>query len=271
MRKISFMIGALLVAASASAHDLWLQPSRYWIAPGGGVPVSIFVGHGQSRENWGIRTDKIILLRSMGPNSRVTDLMPLIKPNSAAPALGLRFNRPGTHVLAMQSNYTESTLPGVRFDEFLQEEGLTPAIVHRQKNGLRNRPGTEIYSRRAKALVQVGGVAIKEDSPATKRLGLALEIVPERDPYRLAVGQKLPVRVFYEGKALYGALVKLTNLDADKRPVAMHRTDSSGRAQFSVPQKGKWLLNVVWTKPINGHPNADYQTIFSSLSFGYPK
>jgi uncharacterized GH25 family protein len=140
----------------------------------------------------------------------------------------------------------------------------------RQRPRANQKPGREVYSRRTKTLVQVGKLDPKAGSPATKRLGLNLEIVPERDPYRLAAGQDLPVRVFYEGRPLVGALVKLTNLDADAKPVAMKLTDAAGRARFDVPRKGKWLLNVVWIKQVSGVPNADYQTTFSSLTFGYP-
>jgi uncharacterized GH25 family protein len=79
----------------------------------------------------------------------------------------------------------------------------------------------------------------------------------------------LPVQVFFKGRPLAGALVKLTNLEFDVRPVATHLTDSSGRAQFEVPRTGDWLINVIWTQPIKGNPNADFETTFSSLSFGY--
>lgn len=269
MRKLPFLALAL-VAASASAHDLWMQPSTFSVPAGGSVPVSMLVGHGKDRENWGIRGDRIILFRSVGPDGRVTNLMPLVQPNAAPPAVALRFAQPGTHVVAMQSTHSESELPAARFNDFLKEEGLTPAIVHRQRTGANGKAGREVYSRRAKTLIQVGDADPKQNSLATKRLGLALEIVPERSPYALAPSEKLPVRVYYEGRPLAGALVKLTNLDADARPVATQITDRSGRARFSVPRKGKWLLNVVWVKPITGNPKADYQTTFSSLTFGYP-
>jgi uncharacterized GH25 family protein len=270
MRKLPFVLGALAAAAAAPAHDLWMQPAAFWIPTGGSVPVTILIGHGKDRENWGVRSDRIILLRSMGPDGRVTNLMPLIPPNTAVPTLALTFAKPGTHLVAMQSNHSQSELPGVRFDEFLKEEGLTPAILHRQRTSAKQKPGREVYSRRTKTLVQVGKLDLRDGSPATKRLGLNLEIVPERDPYRLAAGQDLPVRVFFEGRPLGGALVKLTNLDADSKPVAMKVTDGAGRARFDVPRKGKWLLNVVWIKRVSGVPNADYQTTFSSLTFGYP-
>ncbi len=93
--------------------------------------------------------------------------------------------------------------------------------------------------------------------------------MPERDPYRLKPGQTLPVRIVYEGRPLAGALVKLTNLDFDTRPVEMHLSDRAGRAAFSVPHHGAWLINVIWTKPIRDNPKADFDTTFSSLTFGY--
>lgn len=270
MRKLSVFSLALAVAGAASAHDLWLQPAAYWLPAPGSVPLSILVGHGQNRENWGIRSDRIVLLRSVGPDGRVTDLMPLVRPNTAPPTTTLRFAQPGTHVVAMQSSHAPSELPAARFNEYLKEEGLTPAIRLRQRTTATGRAGKEVYSRRAKALVQVGPLDPKAASPATRPLGLALEIVPEHDPYRLKPSEPLPVRVLHEGKPLPGALIKLTNLDADERPVATKVTDGAGRAQFSLPRKGKWLLNVVWTKPLSGNPKADFDTTFSSLSFGYP-
>ncbi len=270
MRKLPLLLLALLGVGSASAHDLWVQPRTFWLAGGGTVPVSILVGHGKDRENWGVRGDRILLLRSIAPDGRAADLKPLIRPGSALPAIALPFAQPGTHLLVMQSSNASSDLPAARFNDFLKEEGLTPAIVHRQRTGAAARPGRELYSRRAKALVQIGNADPRAKSFATNRLGLTLEIVPERNPYTLPAGERLPVRVFYEGRPLPGALVKLTNLDADAKPIAMQRTDPSGRARFTVPRQGKWLINVVWTKPMAGNPRADFQTTFSSLSFGYP-
>ncbi len=99
---------------------------------------------------------------------------------------------------------------------------------------------------------------------------MTLEIVPERNPYNLGPARKLPLLVYYEGRPLPGALVKLTKLEQDAKPAAVQRTDGAGRTTFNVPRQGKWQLNVIWTKPISGNPKADFDTTFSSLSFGYP-
>lgn len=269
MRKLLLLVVAVAGAASASAHDLWLQLGAFALPKGGDVQLSVLVGHGNARDNWGVRSDRIIYLRNLAPNGQVTDLMPLIKPNTAAPWVTLRFAQPGTHVVVMQSSPSRSDLPAARFNAYLQEEGLTEVIAHRRKTGATGREGKEVYSRRAKALVHVGSTDRNAPSSATTRIGFALEIVPGRDPYLLRRNEALPVRVYYEGKPLAGALVKLTDLDADSKPTAMQRTDNTGSAQFRLPQPGKWMLNVVWSKPISGDQAADFQTIFSSLSFGY--
>ena len=181
----------------------------------------------------------------------------------------LSFAALGTHVLAFESTHATSNLPSIRYNDYIKVEGLAPAIHYRTRLNAMDTPGREFYSRRCKLLIQVGPATDKTQSQVTKPLGLTLEIVPERNPYALRPGEALPVRVLYEGHPLPGALVKLTNLEFDVRPVAMHLTDAAGRAVFDLPRKGDWLINVIWTKPIAGNPDADFDTTFSSLTFGF--
>lgn len=182
----------------------------------------------------------------------------------------MRFSTPGTHIVALQSSHAVSELPAVRFNDYLKEEGLTPALRLREQNRSTTSGGREIYSRRAKALVQVGR-ANGSQRHVTRPLGLTLEIIPERNPYAPGVTSAFPVRIMYEGKSLPGALVKLTNLEADQKPVATRISDDKGRAIFDVPNRGLWQLNVVWTKPIRGDARGAFDTTFSSLTFGFPK
>jgi uncharacterized GH25 family protein len=73
----------------------------------------------------------------------------------------------------------------------------------------------------------------------------------------------------YEGHPLAGALVKLTDLQNDIAPIETHLTDQGGRATFIMPTSGKWLLNVIWTKALPRSDETDFETVFSSLSFGF--
>ena len=269
MRLVWLSLAALAWGAPALAHDFWLQPRSYWPGTDGVTPVSIQVGHGPDRETWGADPSRVVLLRSLSSSGLVDRRAEL----RGAPQGGdatMRFAGPGAHVLALQTSHAESELPALRFNDFLKEEGLTPAIQLRQKTRTTQKPGREIYSRRAKALVQVGPVTPADTARVLTPLGLSLEIVPERNPYALRPNEPLPVRVLYEGRPLAGALVKLTNLAADAKPLQTRLSDAQGRAAFVVPRSGAWLINVIWTKAIAGDPRGDFDTTFSSLTFGYP-
>lgn len=182
-----------------------------------------------------------------------------------------RFQAPGAYVLVLETDdQAHSRLPATRFNEYLKVEGLTPALEQRQRAHRMDADGSERYSRRAKSIVQVGSPLAGSQAHVIKPLGLQLEIVPELSPYAEPRSAIFPVRVIYEGRPLAGALVKLTNLEHDAAPLEMQLTDDAGQATFTMPKSGAWLLNVIWTKPLLNSPEADFETIFSSLSFGFP-
>jgi hypothetical protein len=269
MRKVWFVVFAALSGPSAWAHDFWLQPQGFWLPGPGEALLSVQVGHGAARETWAVGPQRIVTYRSIGPGGAALDRRGELRAGPAPQVL--RFSTPGTHVVTLQTTHAESNLPAVRFNDFLREEGLTPALRHRERTRTTGRPGREIYSRRVKTLVQVGRPGAEAQGHVTRPLGLTLEIVPERNPYTLAAGEALPIRVLYKGRPVSGALVKLTNLQADDKPAATALTDRAGGARFTFPLSGDWLLNVVWTEPLTDNPKADFDTTFSSLAFGFPQ
>jgi uncharacterized GH25 family protein len=261
-----FTLSTALIAAPVLAHDFWIQPVRFQTEVGRPFPLTFQVGHAAARQRWGA-SDRIVLVQDLVGRTR-RDLRSSLR--AAGPAdLVANFAVPGLHVIAMQSNYALSDLPAIRFNDYAKVEGLAAVLAHRRATGATNANGRERYSRRAKALVQVGPQAGVDQSLATRPIGLKLEIVPERNPYVLGPTRMLPIRVVYNGRPLARATVKLTNLDFDARPLETAVTDRAGRASFRVPGNGQWLLNVLWSEPVKGDPNADYDTTFSSLTFGY--
>jgi len=259
---------ALLNTVPALAHDVWLQPRGWQVMPGTPLATTVEIGHGQFRQRWGAQADKVAYLSSFGPEG-VVDRRAEFKPSSDDPNLSPVFARAGLHVLVLNSFNAFSDLPSIRFNDYIAYEGLTPVIDARAKARITDQPGREVYRRRCKALIQVGIPNRADAQLATRPLGLSLEIVPLLDPYALGADRQLPVRVIYEGHPLAGALVKLTSLEFDSKPIATARTDAKGETRFHVPPVGSWLVNVIWSKPI-ANPQADYETTFSSLTFGYP-
>jgi hypothetical protein len=63
----------------------------------------------------------------------------------------------------------------------------------------------------------------------------------------------------------------LTHLEHDANPVELHLMDRDGEPVFAAPQSGQWLLNVTWMEVAPADSDTDFETAFSSLSFGFPR
>ncbi len=263
----SFLLSAALALASpAVAHDFWIQPQAYRVEAGAETPMTLQVGHGPLRQRSQIPGRRIVRFAAVDPGGRTTDLRGALTLGEMARDGTLIFDGSGAQVVVLETDSAaQSHLPAQRFNDYLAVEGLTPAIAFRARTGRTGADGSEAYGRVSKAIVQVGPGGGRQGQ-VTKPMGLTLEIVPEVSPYALPRPAALPVRVIYRGRPLAGALVKLTDLAQDEAPVETHRTDAAGRARFAMPKAGTWLLNVIWTRPLEG-AETDFETTFSSLSF----
>lgn len=253
-----------LVASPAHGHDFWLQPQAFRFAPHAPTPLTLQVGHAEGRQRSPIRKARVVRFGAVGPTGAL-DLLADLHPGEPADDGRLVLQTPGQYVLALQTDdHAESHLPADRFNAHVEAEGLTLARLARR--GREGEDGSERYSRVAKSLVQVGPPG--GFSPASRPLGLPLEITLEADPYAPDRPAQLPVRVYDHGRPLAGALVKLIDLAHDAEPVEIHRTDADGRTGFQVPPRGAWLLTVVWARPLPATDEVGFETVFSSFSLG---
>jgi uncharacterized GH25 family protein len=263
------LLTGVMFAASASAHDFWIQPLQYWSQANEPIPITLQVGHGAERQRSQIRSSRISRFIAVAPDGTSHDIRSDLHLRGASEDGRLKFDAPGTYVVVLETdNGGRSALPAHRFNDYARDEGLTPALEYRERAGKMTADMTESYRRVSKAIVQKGAFDASSQAHVTKPVGLTLQIVPERSPY--AEGAELPIRVLFKGKPLPGALVKLTQLEHDDAPVEARRTDSTGRASFPLTQRGTWLLNVVWTERATAPAEVDFDTTFSSLTFGFP-
>jgi uncharacterized GH25 family protein len=268
MRRLSALI-FWGIAGTAAAHDFWVQPAAFRTIRGEATAFTLQVGHGPYRQRSPIATSRITRFQLRGPSADV-DMRGSLHPGSGVDDGSIRLPDSGTYMAILETdNRAESHLPSLRFNDYLKAEGLTPALERRQREHRMDYDETEIYSRHAKVIMQAGAFDATTQAPVTEPVGMTLEIVPGINPYALPRPGALPVHVMYRGKALSGATVKLTDLDHDESPLEIHITDGTGRATFALPAHGHWLLNVIWTRALPADGEADYETDFSSLSFGF--
>ena len=272
-RSAALLLGLLACSRApfAVAHDFWLQPSEYWTSPDALTSMTLQVGHGPFRQRSPIPARRITRFQAIAPKGEVLDLREQLRLGQAEEDGDFRLKSLGAHVLVLQTDdRAQAHLPSIRFNDYLRVEGLTPALEQRARQHRMDADGSERYSRCAKSIVQVGPPGAGSQGQVNKPVGLPLEIVPEANPYGAPRSASLPVRVIYAGRPLAGALVKLTNLKYDASPFEVHLTDHDGRASFTMPNSGTWLLNVIWTKALPRSAETDFETVFSSLSFGFP-
>lgn len=264
--RIASALLAAAACAPAAAHDFWIQPEPYNIVEGDLAAVTLQVGHGRERQRSALPSRRVQRFEAFAADGRRIDLRERLRPDPRAAADARFALPPGAWMLVLETDAgAQSRLPASRFKAYLREEGLAPALARRRAGAGMDADGAERYSRRSKALLRVGAAPADAATAFAQPLGLPLEILLDADPRVRAA--RLPARVLWQGRPLPGALIKLTRLEDDARPVQALRTDAAGRAEFAAPGPGAWLLNVVWTQPLPADAEVDYETTFSSLSF----
>jgi uncharacterized GH25 family protein len=263
MIRIAACAILLATVSPAAAHDFWIAASSFRVAPHTSVSLRFLIGEPGKVEHWGTDWRKIVSLQDFGPGG-VRDLLGGLTIDGAADAMA-ELTEPGTHIIAFTSNHALSDLDAKAFNTYAEHEGLALVIATRRQAGKTEARGRELYARRAKALIQVGGTAT---DTVSRPIGQTLEIVPETNPYLLRPGEPLRARILFHGAPLAGASVVLESLAADAKHGTPVLSDKDGRVSFPNPGTGSWKLNTVWSYPIVD-PRAEFETIFCSLTFGH--
>ncbi|UYZ63507.1 DUF4198 domain-containing protein [Hymenobacter weizhouensis] len=265
----AFCVPICLAAGAAAAHEFWLEPARFVVAPGAAVHLRRLVGESFRGQAWAGQSRRVVQLLHLAPGSAPTNLLPAA---TAADTLSTTvvLRRPGTHLLALASNEALLALPADQFTAYLQAEGLTQALALRQQRGHAAQPGREAYRRCAKTLVQAGPALPSDTARAWGRVaGLPLELVPEQNPYQLGPGAALTVRVLAAGRPVAGQLVRLWRRGA--RPQALLSTvhsNQNGRALLRLSEPGEYMVSTLRMQPV-ARPDADWQSTWSTLTFSF--
>jgi uncharacterized GH25 family protein len=247
----------LCAAGPASAHEFWLQPDTFVAAPGDVVNLQFRVGAGWPGEARALDADRA--LRSGWIDATGEHTM--------GGSVNLRASKVGPAWAVFRSNRAALTLEAAAFESYLRDEGLEHILDARRIRGESVRPGREIYSRCAETLLQIGAGSTAS-ALVPRPMGLTLELVPQNARRLLAGDTQMAVKLLNQGKPLRAALVRAlpqtggTSLSA--------RTDSRGVAVLPLAGGGVWLLNAVHMVRANARIDADWESIWSSLTLQLP-
>ena len=252
------------LAASAIAHDFWIEPSSFRPAVGSQLHVSLRVGQdfaGDPVPRNPALVQRFALVSGGGE-------IPIEGLPGADPAGSIRIPGAGILWIAYRSGRSPVTLEADKFEKYLAEEGLEQVSRARSARGENGKPGREVFSRAVKSML-VAGDGREAGRDFDRVLGLTLEIVPRKDPRRIFPEGRLPIRLLYEGRPLSGALVVAINQAASGERIRA-RTDARGEATLDLSRQGAWLLKAVHMTPAPPGLDADWESVWTSLTLQIP-
>jgi hypothetical protein len=243
----------------AAAHEYWLEPTAFAVQAGQNVPIHIYVGeHFKANSFPYLREEYKKFVIAEGRSERP------VRAVDGDDPVTVKLTTPGLAIVAAYTVPETLTFENWdKFEAYLRFEGLEQIAPRHREQGKPMSGIVEHYIRCAKLLLNVA-VAGGED----RVIGLPLELVAERNPYRLAPGDGLPVRLLHNGKAIAGVqITALSKADPHKRHHV--RTDAEGRARIALPTPGPWLLNAVHMAESQS-ANAHWLSWWASMTFARP-
>jgi uncharacterized GH25 family protein len=247
----------------SASHDYWLQPERYFLAPGDSLRAALYVGdHFAPELERELQKNMTAKLRLVSAGGEI-DLLASAA-DSQKPVVATVVETPGTYLVALQRSFSFIELEAEKFNEYLQHEGLGHILAQRRAGRTDQTSGRERYARCVKALVQVGE---EPDATATRILGETIEIVPEENPYRLQPGSELRFKILFEGRPLSGAQVNAHVTTPSGVATKTGFSDVDGRVRFLLDRTGVWMIRLVHMRKCPDRASADWESWWASLTF----
>jgi len=259
------LIAVLLIAfpVVTRAHDFWIEPSTFHPERGSIVAVRLRVGQ-QYLGDPVPRKPASQLVRFEAHHA--AGVAPVIGRDLADPAGMVAVPSEGLMLVAYHSKPAYVELPEDKLQQYLREEGEERIHEVRARSPFAGQPWREMYSRCAKSLLSTGSGSA---AVFNKHLGLPLELIPEKDPYALAAGSTLPVRLLHRGKPLAGALIVAIPKADPAHPVSA-RSDRNGLVRLTLPSSGPWLIKAVHIDPAPAGAPVQWESVWASLTFDMP-
>lgn len=254
-----FVLYLTAFAASAMAHDFWLEAQPFYTKPGELVDISVHVGS----EFVGDSLPNIPDWHSDFSRYQEDKKIPIEGGLGRDPAGHFKPEKKGTYIVAYQSDFNYVEIKPETFIQYLTEEGLDEAINIRKQNNLTDTIAKENYIRHVKTLVQSGDQF--EIDQSAKVFNYELEIIPLENPYQKKIGETFQVKILYQNQPIKNILLIAFSKENPKQTQRV-RTDKNGKAEITLNQADIWLLKAVKILQIEDE-KADWQSHWASLTF----
>lgn len=195
-----------LISFLVRAHEFWMEANRFYFRAGEEARIQFRIGDDFIGEEWKVKGDRVVRMEHHSAQ-QVKNIKSPPGGNTEDP-FQIPLVSEGAHVIAMETNTAFIKLDGIKFTEYLEEDGLDEVLNQRRKEGISGDSASEFYSRHAKLILQAGS---RTDDTYKKVFHLPIEIIPEQNPSLQKKGDRIGFKILFQGKPLFGAKVKVWN------------------------------------------------------------
>ncbi len=265
-RTLGITLALLLVFVTAlAAHDLFLKPIAFFLAPNSASHVLIVNGTFTRSEN-SITWDRVRDVSVAGPAGRSHPDVSAWSDKGDTSVLRFTTGAAGTYVLGVSTLSRELRLEAKDFNAYLESDGVPDILAARRKSGEIGKAARERYHKHIKALVQVGDTRTDAYGAA---LGYPAELIPLANPYALEPGAPLRLRVLVDGKPVANQYVVSggRTLSGGRIAARAHRSDADGIVHVPLRTAGQWYIKFIHMAKVVGDTTVDYESKWASLTF----
>ncbi|WP_172298387.1 DUF4198 domain-containing protein [Pseudoruegeria sp. HB172150] len=265
MRLFTVLLICLCPALPVAAHEFWISPEEYTLAPGESFKAEIRVGQDFKGPGYPYIPQNFARFELWTQDG----VVPVEGRLGDMPALQMAAPGEGLVTVAHQTkDYLLTYQDWETFEEFVTDKDLGPVLVRHLERGFSRDLVRERYSRYGKSLVAVGNGAGED-----REVGLLTEIVALANPYTDDLSGGMPVRVLYDGAPRADVQVELFAKTVDGTVTeTKHRTDAEGVAVLPVAPGVEYLVNAVVMREVvpEGEDGPPWESLWASLTFRVP-
>lgn len=267
--KLSVLVAAFLLAHStgmAKAHEFWLSPDDYTLAPEDVMSVRLRIGSGMKGAVYSYLPNDIARFEVLQGDT----VRPVEARMGDNPALAMPAETEGLAIIVHETTDSRLTYKDFAvFQRFVAHKDFRTALADHKSRGLPETGFEETYRRHAKSLIAVGSGA-----GADRVVGLKIEIVALANPYTDDLTGGMPLQVLLDGAPRADVQVELFETAPDGTiTTTLHRTDAEGRVTVPVRPGMEYLADNVDLRAL---PNDDaaagpvWHSDWASLTFRTP-
>ncbi|MEM9228069.1 MAG: DUF4198 domain-containing protein [Pseudomonadota bacterium] len=251
----------LLSAPVGHAHEFWIEPLDYTVAPGSTIQARTFNGEDFTGIEYGFSTPAY---RQSGVMAG-SEARPVTGERGARPAFQVQAAGPGLNVLFHASPVSTLTYPNmVKFERFLKGKRLEWALEEHARLKLPEEGIREAYFRFVKSLVAVG-----DGAGSDRAVGMPYELLARTNPYTDAGDMVVEVRL---NKSAVGADIPVYVFQKTGAGVEKIKLSTAADGTVRVPRTpGEYMVNAVHIAEANEKlkqsNGAHWVTLWAALTY----